>query len=129
MTLKRSFAAYMESLGFGTFGTNLFLNGAPLNAPDACWWILATGGAIVETNQTGEKLKNYIVSVYYRNTDAETVDQSLHDFEELLNTTNCDQLEGFNTIDVSVTTFPADQDLDIEDRTVGLAQVTIQTYL
>lgn len=129
MTLKRAFIAYMESLGYGTFGTDLFLNGAPLSAPETCWWVLATGGSPSSTNQSGEKLKNYIVSVYFRSTDAQEVDEQMHAFEEELNTSNCDQLEGFDTVDMSVTTFPADQDLDAEDRTVGLAQVTIQTYL
>lgn len=128
MTIKRAFVEYMASVGFGVFGSTLFLNGAPLNV-SPCWWVLATGGAIVKTNQTGERRKRYIVSVYYRDTNAETVDEQLHAFEELLNTSNCDQLEGFDTIEITVATFPSDQDLDVDDRTVGLAQVTVDTYL
>lgn len=128
MTLKRSFAQYMESLSLGTLGDDIFITSAPLNVAP-CWWIIATGGTPVITNQTGERIKNYIISVYYRDVDAETVDETLQSFEALLNTGNCDQLEGFNTIDMSVTTFPADQDIDVQDRSVGLAQVSIQTYL
>ncbi len=129
MTLKRSFAAYMELKGFGVFGTDLFLNGAPQDAPEACWWVLATGGAPISENRTGEKLKKYVVSVYYRDLDAQIVDEKLHEFEEELNTQFCDQLEGFVTVDIEVTTFPTDQDIDVNERTVGLAQVSIQTYL
>lgn len=128
MTLKRAFAEYMETLGLGTVGTDIFIGSAPLDI-SPCWWIISTGGAPVITNHTGERLKQYIISVYYRNTNAEVVDQTLFDFEEELNTSNCAQLEGFNTVDITVTTFPADQDLDVEDRTIGLCQVTIQTYL
>lgn len=129
MTLKRAFITYMETLGLGTFGTDIFLNGAPLNAPAKSWWVLATGGSPVGTNQTGEKIKNYILSVYFRSTDAEEVDQEMHDLEERLNSGHCDQLEGFETIDISATTFPADQDLDAEDRTIGLLQASVRTYL
>lgn len=128
MTLKRSFVTYMESLGLGTFGEDIFLNGAPITI-DQCWWIISTGGAPVLTNQTGERIKNYIISVYYRNTDAVDVDQQLQEFEETINVGNCTQLDGFNTIDMTATAFPVDQDLDVEDRTVGVVQVTVQTYL
>lgn len=129
MTIKRAFIDYLESLGYGTFGTDLYLNGVPLNAPASCWWVLATGGANAGVNQSGERLKNYIFNVYYRNTDAQVVDETLHEFEERLNSIHCDQLGGFETVDISVTTFPSDQDLDNTDRTIGLAQVTVKTYL
>lgn len=129
MTLKRAFIEYMESKGFGTFGVDLFLNGAPLDSPNNCWWVLAAGGSHVSENKTGEKIKNYTLSVFHRSLDAEELDQEMHAFEEELNTQQCDQLTGFETIDISVTTFPSDQDIDNENRTISLAQVTVQTYL
>lgn len=129
MNIARAFVEYMESLSLGTFGTDIFIGSAPLNAQDNIWWVLTSGGSSISTNQTGEKQKNYILSVYYRSLDAEDVYDTIHDFEETINSDHCTQLQGFDTIDMQVTVFPSDQDIDNEDRTVGLLQVTITTYL
>jgi hypothetical protein len=101
---------------------------APLNVADTIWWVIAAGGNPIQRNQTGERFKNYTLDVYYRSTDAEAVYNTLQDFEQFINTASCDQLAGFDTIEMQATLFPTDQDLDADDRTVGLVQITITTY-
>lgn len=129
MNIARSFSLYMESLSLGTFGTDLYIGSVPLNADDPVWWIVTSGGSTESKNQTGEKVKQYILNVYYRNTDAEDVYETLQDFEETVNSDACTQLQGFDTIELEATQFASDQDIDNQDATVGLIQVTIRTYL
>jgi hypothetical protein len=128
MNIAESFAQYMEDQGFGTLGTDLFIASVPQNAPDSCWWIVLAGGAPDFRNETGEMMKDYTIEVYYRNTSAETVYNRLHAFEVETNKADCVQLTDFDTIDIQSVLFPADQDLDNEDRTIGLLQVQIKTY-
>jgi hypothetical protein len=128
MTITQAFVAYMESLALGTLGETIFIGAAPLDAPDAIFWIINSGGAPLGTNQTGEKRKQYILSVYYRSRSAEGVDEILQSLEETINIGQCTQLQDFDTIDIEASSFASDQDLDNEDRTVGLLQITITTY-
>jgi hypothetical protein len=128
MNINEAFIGFLETGGFGTFGINMYIGGVPLDAPDKALWILAGGGSNVGKNETGEKLKNYIISIFYRNTDAKDVLDTLQEIEELLNANNCITLSGYNVVEVEATQFPVDQDLDNEDRTVGLVQATITVY-
>lgn len=118
----------MESKGLGTFGTDIFTPLAPLDIPNRAWTVSGGGGGNIQKNQTGEKVKNYLLSIYYRNSDAQDVDETLQAFEELINSKGCEELTGFDTIELEATSFPSDQDLDNEERTVGLVQVTITVY-
>lgn len=128
MNIATSFADYMEDLALGVIGTSIFLGSVPQNAPSSAWWVVASGGTVEKKNDTGEVMKNYIINVYYRDLVAENVYNYLHNLEVEVNSGNCTQLEGFDTIDMSALAFPTDQDIDSTDRTVGLLQVTIRTY-
>lgn len=128
MNIAESFSTYMQSLSLGTFGTDIYIGSVPLDAPNTCWWIISSGGSPVQKNHTAEVMKQYNLDVYYRSTDSESLYNTLHDFEVTLNNPNCTQLTDFDTIEIQAISFPADQDIDNEDRTVGLLQVTIRTY-
>lgn len=124
MTIKQAFKEYMEGLGY----QDIFLGAVPVNAPAKAFWIVSGGGSPIIKNNTGEKMKNYLLNVYYRNTDSQDVDQVLQDLEESVNSKACTQLNGYDTIELDGTGFQSDQDLDAEDRTVGLLQVTVTVY-
>lgn len=128
MNVAHAFVQFMEDENLGTFGTDIFIGTVPLNASEACWWVLSAGGASTQKNNTGERIKNYILSVYYRNTDAEDVYNKLQDFEVLVNSKVCTEIANFATIEMEATVFPTDQDLDDLDRTIGLVEVTVSTY-
>jgi len=128
MNIARSFATFMEDEGFGTFGTDLFINGVAEDAPDACFWVVAGGGAALQKNQTNEMLKNYILQVFYRNIDSNDVHEILQSFEETVNSDDCTQLSGYDTIELEATAFPTSQDLGLEDRTIGVVQVTVTIH-
>lgn len=128
MNIVKAFIDYMATLGFGTFGTDLFIGGAPQDAPDACWWAVANGGSPISKSVTGQKMKNYIINVFYRDTDQEIVMNRLEQFETLMNSGNCDEIAGYDKVEISANVFPTDQDLEAQDRTLGLVQVTITVY-
>ena len=128
MNIAKSFVEYMEAQALGTFGTDIYIGVIPQGAPDKCYWLTTSGGTPQSRNQTGEVIKNYVIDVFYRNTDAEDVYDTIQALEVLLNTGNCTQLTGFDTIEMQATLFPTDQDIDNQERTVGLIQVTVKTY-
>lgn len=132
MTIKKAFIKYMdEVLNLGTAtgaNKNIFKDAAPQKAPDDCWWVTGGGGPITLDADTGEKRKEYLLSVYYRSIDSDELDEILHAFETRLNGKHCDQLDSFDTIDMRATNFQSDQDLDNEDRSVGLVQVTVSVF-
>lgn len=128
MNIAKSFVEYMEDLGMGIFGTDIFIGNIAIDAPDKAWWVLSSGGASLTKNSTGERIKNYTLSVYYRNTDAEDVYETMQEFEEEINSKHCIQLDTYDTIEMEASVFPTDQDLDNEDRVVGLMQIKISIY-
>jgi hypothetical protein len=128
MNIASAFAKYMEDEGFGTRSTDLYIGGAPLDAPNPCWWIITSGGTQDSKNNTGERLKNYVLNVYYRSTDAQDVYDQLQLLEEQINSKDCVQLEDHITVEMTTTLYGSDQDLDAEDRTLGLLEVTINVY-
>lgn len=128
MTIAQSFADFLDDNSFGVKGINLFINTVPLEAPKACWWFTMDGGRPSINAQTGERVKEYIISVFYRSTDSEDVDQKLHDFEWFINSKDCKELADFETTNMEALVFPSDRDLDDEDRTIGIVQVTVTVH-
>lgn len=128
MNIAEAFAQYMEDQGYGTLGTNLQIGGVSLSAPDECWWVVFEGGSSIIKNQTGEKLKRYNLDVFFRSRNGSTVYDTLHDFEQTINSLSCIELEDFDVIEVEATSFPTDRDLDDVDRTIGLVKISLTTY-
>jgi hypothetical protein len=128
MNITQSFAQLLETELSTNLGQNLFIGGAPLDAPDVCWWVLSAGGVNISKQVAGEKQKNYTISVFYRSLNPEDVYDNLQNLEEMINAGDCKELNDYDIIEMEAILFPTDQDLDNQDRTVGLLQVTITTY-
>jgi hypothetical protein len=129
MNILEAFSEYMEDLGLRTFGEDIYIGGAPLDAIDPIWWIIAAGGSSEPKNNTGERIKKYNLEVYYRDTNEEDVYNLLQTLEEDINGKHCTQLTGYQTVDMEAVSFPVSKDIDNEDRTVGMLQVTVSVYL
>lgn len=130
MNLADSLATHIASLLSLTLGQDLFIGQAPssIKVADDIWWIVDNGGGIVQKNATGESQKSYQFNIFGRNRNYETLKDSIATLEEDLNCDDCTQLSGYDTIDIEATSFAIDNDLDAEDRKLGLLQVTITTY-
>ncbi len=126
--ITHAFATYLQTQGFGTLGTSLYIGAVPQHAPDACFWVVSGGGGNQSRNKTGERVKNYTVSIFYRSMDSEDVHDKLQEIEETINSASCVTLGSYDTIEMQCAVFPTDQDIDSEERTKGLAQVTLTIY-
>lgn len=130
MSLASAFAPYLATQSGSTIGQDLFIGQIPSSnkAPDAAWSVSSSGGNKEISLQSGESVKNYLLEVRYRNRDYETVYEKLNSLEEALNAGDCTQLTGFETLSIEATTFPIDDDLDSEDRKIGMLVATVLTY-
>ena len=128
MNIAKSFASYLQAEAYGTEGVNLFVGSAPKDAPDTCMWVVKSGGDNVSSNITGERQKRYQLNVYFRSADPEDVNDNLEELETEINADACTQLSGYDTIEMEALLFPEDQDIDDEERTVGMMQVNIYVY-
>lgn len=43
-TISENFISWLETNGFGTFNTNIYLNLIPNSAPDDAFWVVTAGG-------------------------------------------------------------------------------------
>lgn len=130
MNIAQAFGTYLDDLGIATLGQDLIIGRAPNSneVTDNLWWILSQGGSPISKNASGESMKRYSIYIYCRNVDYKTIEDALYSLEETINCDGCTQLTGFDTIDLEASVFPIDNDLDSEDRKVGLLQVNITTY-
>lgn len=129
MSPMQAFATALAPLVGATLGQDLFISKAPSSdhGPAALWWLRAGGGAPVTHAVSGERVKNYEFQVYYRDPSAQVVYDKLFNLEALINSSGL-ALDGYNVVDVNAYSFPSDQDLDDEDREVGLLQIAISIY-
>lgn len=130
MTISRAFVKFLEDKGCGIFGQNIFLYRVPnsLKTQTELYWVIPSGGIKISTNKTGEAIKAYNFLIYFRSNEAKTVDETLSALEEMLNCSSCVELDGFELVSINATQFPADQDLDSENRMVGMIQVQLSVY-
>ena len=130
-TLSEAFIKFLEEKDIATFGQDLFLNEVPSSndtQTESVYWILTSGGNPISKLRTGELVRMHAITINFRAIKNEDVEKKLHRLAELLQQPDCIQLDGFETIDVSVSQFPAQEDLDIENRNRGMLRLTIQTY-
>lgn len=133
MTLLKAFAEYLESKGVATLGQDLFTSRAPSSAalrsadqdPNSVFWIKAAAGVPPERTVDGVTRPTRGIEVYYRNLSADAVDEALETLSDTLSDARSVNLPGYAVLDIEVEGPWSDQDLDDEERTVGLLQVTI----
>lgn len=130
MNVLTELVAYIENLTGAILGQTLFIGQAPSSnrVADSIWWIIEDGGGVTRKNITGELSKSYNFNIFYRSRDYGEVKTALYQLEEDLNCDSCTQFDSLDTIDIEATAFPIDNDLDNEDRKIGLVQVTILIY-
>lgn len=130
MTVAKAFVNFLETKGYGIFGQNIFLYRVPnsLKTDTELLWVIPSGGMPIRYNQTGEMIKEYSFIINFRSMSAEKIDVVLNDLEQILNCSSCVSLKGFELVSIRATQFPADQDLDAENRMVGMINCSIQVY-
>lgn len=130
MSVIEAFKDYLVGILPVTFGQDLFIGEAPSSnkVPDTIWWIVARGGDKTTDYPTGGAVKSYQIDIFHRDRDYKSLSDELSSLEELLNCEECTQLTGFQTMDSQASVLGIDNDLDGEDRKIGLLQATITVY-
>ena len=131
MNVVEAFATYLEEeLSLATLGTDMFISRAPsgVDTDNAIWWLVLSGGGRSVKNATGEWSQTSEISVYYRSTDPAEAYALLERLNHDLLSAGCIELVGYTVREIETTGPFADQDLDDEERTLGLLQVSLTTY-
>lgn len=130
MTVFQAFINFLEEQGCGVFGQNIYAYRVPNSkkTQTELYYLIPSGGSPVRRTSTGKAIKLYQILIYFRSNSAEKVDNTLNELEKLLNCAGCVELEGFELVDIQATSFPTDQDLDSENRMVGMIQCQLQVY-
>lgn len=127
MNIIESFAEWLEDQSVATLGQDLFISRARTK-PSTMYWLIAQGGNSGPKNVNRGTQITHTIAVYYRNTNPQAVYDELHELQEMVITEGCLELDGFVIVSVETTGPFTDQDLDNQDRTVGLLQINITTY-
>lgn len=132
MNVVRAFANYLQDSDVATLGQDLFISRAPSSNRtidgqpiDRIFWLKANGGSQVLRTINGSAQNNHVISIYHRDVDSEGVYETLQELGEDLTCAGCLTLESYDVIQTVINGPWTDQDLDNEERTVGLLQVTI----
>lgn len=128
MNIVEALGDYIENEGFATFDVDMFIGGASLDMPDDCIWLLSGGGNVTDKNISSGKFKTYVMPIFVRGTVQKDVYDKAQALEELINDYECTDLDGYDTIELEATSFPIDEDLDGENRVVGVVEVTATIY-
>ena len=127
-TVGEAFVKFLESKGIATFGENLFMGEMPLEAPDDSWLVVVSGGSPDLVTADGGMIKLYTFNIFHRSLAGKEIERSLFSLEETLNCGSCVNLEGFETIYSRATQFSQDQDLENENRRIGLLQAQVRLF-
>lgn len=130
MNIAEAFVDWLEDLGVGILGQNIYIGLAPSSnkVQDNIYWVVASGGTVVSETVTGESLKDYTLDLYYRSTGYKDIYDTLYGLEQSINCNGCLNLEGLEVVSVKATQYPADEDLDSEDRKIGLLQISLSVF-
>ena len=127
-TVGEAFVKYLEDMGKGTFGVDLYMGELPLEAPDNSWLVVVSGGNPDLVTADGSMIKLYTFNIYRRSLAGKDIERELFSLEEQLNCTTCVNLEGFETIYSRATNFAQDIDLENENRRIGLLQAQVRLF-
>lgn len=130
MNLVESFAKWLSQEAELTLGQELFKSRAPsgINAQDGIYWLVGSGGDPETKNINSGYLQTQRIDLFSRDQDPQIVYDNLESLQNLILSAGCMELCDFEVISVSIAGPFVDQDLDNEERQVGLIQISITTY-
>lgn len=126
-TVSESFIKWMEDNGYGTFGTNIFLNQMPESAPDSSYWVVTAGGDVTAKLVTAQSIQQFNTQVFYRNAKGKDVERNMFALNQKINTRGCFTIDGFDIYSIEAS-MPEDDDEDAEDRPQASLIVSIEIY-
>lgn len=129
-TIGKDIISYVESIGCGTFGVDLFYGRVPDSKKTVTnlWWIESNGSAVDRHNVTGEDTLSYRFSLYYRNTRVEYVEEKIYQATRSILASHCYNLNNHRTIDIEYITSTPGSFFDEENRVYGVVSFSATVY-
>ena len=131
-TVNTDVINYVQSIGCGTFGKNLYLGRVPASTkekvPSALWWLVPVQASVTDHNVTGEDTIQYQYELYYRSKSLERVNDKLFQAAKEMVASHCYNLDGYHTIDVKYVATHQPTMIDPEDRVYGWIVFTVIVY-
>lgn len=126
-TVSEAFIKWMEDNGYGTFGTDIFLNQIPDDSIDNAYWIVTSGGEVLSRLVTAQSIQQFSTAINYRNVKGEEVEHKLFELSQKINVRDAFYIDGFDIYSIEAT-MPDDNDRDAENRRQGSFAIGTQIY-
>jgi hypothetical protein len=110
-----------------TFGQNMFY----LNAPDVqsdIYWLVPSNSLISKTLRTKQLVNEYRFIFYYRNTNAQKVEETLFQMSQIISHITCLKLPDYTIYNTEVANLGTFLDADSEGRHRGSIEIVLRVY-
>lgn len=130
MNVVRSFADYLVGIDVATLGQDLFISRAPSSnkVGDRIFWLKSGGGTTLSRAVNGSVMQQYIIEIYHRDVNTEGVHETLQGLGDDLSVPGFVTLEDYDLVKLAIDGPWIDQDLDKEERDVGLLRATLTVH-
>lgn len=127
MNIPALIAKWLEDNGYGTVGTDIYIDQLPNEAPDATFWLINGGGSALSFNATKERTDSYTLTLLYRNKSPKQVIETLESVADVWNTTRHIELDPLD-VRWSTSSLPDDQGRDSNGRAQGSLTLNLIIY-
>lgn len=129
-TVNSDVLNYVQFIGCGTFGTDLFFGRVPNSnkTTTKLWWLSQTNLNQTKHNVTGEDSLRYQYELHYRSTSLQDVDEEMFRITKEIVGSHCYELDNFHTIEINLVSAGQRTDIDSEGRVVGTVVFTVSVY-
>lgn len=129
-TVNSDVLTYLQYIGCGTFGTDLFFGRVPNSnkVSTKLWWVVPTNLNLTKHNVSGEDSLRYQYELNYRSMSLQDVDEEMFRITKEIVGSHCYELDNFHTIEVSLVSASHRYSVDSEERVYGTVVFTVTVY-
>lgn len=129
-TVNSDVINYLQSIGCGSFGTDLFFGRVPQSAktPVDLWWVVPNSSNVTQHNVSGEDTIEYHYELYYRSMSVQKISEKLFQASKEIVGSHCYNLDNFHTIEVKLESVNQPTLKDSEERLIGNIVFTVTVY-
>lgn len=130
ITVNTDIINYVQTIGCGKFGQDLFYGRVPNSnkAPIAVWWITPEVADLLHHNPTGEDTLDYRYEIHYRDVSLQKVDEELFRITKEIVGSHCYNLDNHQTMDIRLVSAQPRFTTDIEGRVLGSVVFYARVY-
>lgn len=129
-TVNTDVITYLQLIGCGNFGTDLFFSRVPQSqkVPTELWWVIPVSSSTIQHNASGEDVIRYTYELNFRSMSAQKVNENLFKASQEIVGSHCYELDNFHTINVELVSVNENTRQDSESRIIGSVTFTVTVY-